>query len=155
MRRMFRSTASISVSSNGDMVPLFYVCMYVHTRRMHFLLSRTGMYKEEKELCLDCRSQAAGHTMQQCRLNGHEANIVIYSDTERKEIVPVYWSAIASKLNVKFTVEEDHLRTCHDCTECSFPHHYLEARILNIWRENTVMTNTRPSSVRVPDSLKF
>ena len=119
---------------------------------MHFLSSHSGTYTEQKELCLDCRSQAAGHVLQQCNLNGHEAKTVVYNDTERRELVPVYWPVNASKHNVhvKFTVRADHLSSCHDRTKCSLPHHYLEGRILNIWRENAVVTNTRPSSVRIP-----
>ena len=117
--------------------------------------SLSGMYKEKKELCLDCRSQAAGHVLQQCNLKGHEANIVVYSDPERREIVPVYWPVNASKLNERLKVTEEHLSTCRDQAKCSFPHHYLEEWILKLWRENTVVTNTRPSSVRIPDSLSF
>ena len=109
----------------------------------------------ENEVCLDCRSQTARHIVQQCRLNGHEATVVVYSDAQRREFVPVYWPVIASRQNVKFVVNIDHLSTCHDRTECSIPHHYLEARILNVWRENTVMTSTRPSLVRVPSSINF
>ena len=110
----------------------------------------SGKYEEKAELCLDCRSQAAGHVLQQCCLNGHEANIVIYSDAEMREAVPVYWPALASKRNVRrFTVKADHLKTCHDRMKCSFPHHYLEGKILNLWRENSVMTDRRPSSVRI------
>ena len=117
---------------------------------MHYSVVHSGMYKEEKELCLDCRSQAAGNVLQQCNLNGHEASIVVYNDPERKEVVPVYWPVIAAKRNVpvRFSVKTHHLNTCHDRTECSFPHHYLEGMILNLWRENTVVTSTRPSSVR-------
>ena len=110
------------------------------------------MLKEEKELCLDCRSQAAGHVLKQCHLHGHEATIVVYSDAEMREIVSVYWPMIASNVR-RFTVKADHLETCQDCMKCSFPHHYLEGKILNLWRENSVMTDTRPSPVRVPDSL--
>ena len=110
----------------------------------------SGKYEEKAELCLDCRSQAAGHVLQQCCSNGHEATIVIYSDAEIREVVPVYWPALASKWNVRqFPVKADHLKTCHDRMKCSFPHHYLEGRILNLWRENSVITDRRPSSVRI------
>ena len=116
-----------------------------------FLSSDSGMYKAKAELCLDCRFQAAGHVLQQCCLNGHEATIVVYSAAEMREIVPVYWPAHESEMNVKrfYTVKADHLKMCHNRMKCSSPHHYLEARILNIWRENSVMINTRPSPVRL------
>ena len=119
---------------------------------MLFLLTYSGMYKEKKELCLDCRSQAARNVVQQCRVNGHEATVVVYSDAQRREFVPVYWPVNASKVR-SFTVKADHLRTCCDRMKCSFPHHYLERRILNLWREITVATDTRPSPVRIPNSF--
>ena len=110
----------------------------------------SGKYKEKAELCLDCRSQAAGHVLQQCCLNGHEATIVVYSDAEMREVVPVHWPALAFKRNVRwFSVKADHLKKCHDHMKCSYPHHYLEGRILNLWRENAVVTDTRPSFVRI------
>ena len=106
------------------------------------------MYKEKKELCLDCRSQAAEHVVQQCQVNGHEATVVVYSDAEKRELVPVYWPVNASKVRW-FTVKADHVRTCCDRMKCSLPHHYLERRILNLWREVTVATDTRPSPVSI------
>ena len=128
-----------------------YNYMYAHML-MLFLLTYSGMYKEKKELCLDCRSQAAEHVVQQCRVNGHEATVVVYSHAQRREFVPVYWPVNAS--NVRwFTVKADHLRTCHDRMKCSFPHHYLEQRILNLWRQNSVATDTRPSPVSIPNSF--
>ena len=119
------------------------------------IFTHPGACKVKDEVCLDCRSQTAQHVVQQCRLIGHEATVVVYSDAQRREFVPVYQPVIASRLNVKFVVNIDHLRTCHDRTECSIPHHYLEAKILNVWRENTVMTSTRPSLVRVTSSINF
>ena len=125
------------------------VCIYIYTW-MLFLSTHSGMYKEEKELCLECRSQAAEHVVQQCRVNGHEATVVVYSDAQRREFVPVYWPVNASKVRW-FTVKADHLRTCRDRMKCSFPHHYLEQRILNLWRQKAVATDTRPSPVRIPN----
>ena len=130
------------------------VYMYI-TLCICTIFTHPGSCKEENEVCLDCRSQAARHVVQQCRVNGHEATVVVYSDAQRREFVPVYRPVIASRLNVEFLVNKDHLSTCHDPTECSIPHHYLEARILNVWRENTVMTSTRQSLVRVPSSFNF
>ena len=119
------------------------------------IFTHPGTCKEENEVCLDCRSQAAEHVVQQCHVNGHEATVVVYNDTERREFVPVYRPVIASRQNVKFVVNIDHLTTCHDRTECSVPHHYLEAGILNVWRENTVLTSTKSSLVRVTSSINF
>ena len=119
---------------------------------MLFLSTYSGMYnyEEKKELCLDCKFQAAEHVVQQCRLNGHEATVVIYSDAVKRELVPVYWPGSPSK-GRWFTVKADHLRTCHDRMKCSFPHHYLEQRILNLWRQKAVATDTRPSPVSIPN----
>jgi len=83
-------------------------------------------------------------------VNGHEATVVVYSDAEKREFVPVYWPVNASKVRW-FTVKAHHLRTCHDRMKCSFPHHYLEQRILKLWREKAVATDTRPSPVRIPN----
>ena len=114
-----------------------------------------AIYMEQKELCLDCRCQAVEQLLQQCQLKRHKTSIVVYSDAKSRELVRVHWPVNASKLpsNARFTVTKEHLNICHDRTECSSPHHYLEAWILNQWRENTVVTNTRPSPVRIPSSL--
>ena len=127
-----------------------YTYVYIYVL---FLSTHSGMYKEKKELCLDCRSQAAEHVVQQCQVNGHEATVVVYSDAEKRELVPVYWPVNASKVRW-FTVKADHVRTCCDRMKCSLPHHYLERRILNLWREVTVATDTRPSPVRIPNSFR-
>ena len=114
------------------------------------------MYVEQMELCLDCRCQAAEQVLQQCQ--GHKASIVVYNDAKSRELVQVHWPGNAF-MPPKFTVNEKHLITCgHDRKECSSPHHYLEGRILNLWRENTVVTSTRPSPVRIvlnPDSCSL
>jgi len=124
-----------------------YTYVYIYVL---FLSTHSGMYKEKKELCLDCRSQEVEHVVQQCRVNGHEATVVVYSDAEKREFVPVYWPVNASKVRW-FTVKAHHLRTCHDRMKCSFPHHYLEQRILNLWRQKAVATDTRPSPVSIPN----
>ena len=124
----------------------------------NILWSHSGSYKEQKELCLDCRSQTAQRILQQCQKE-HKARLrfVVYSDADCREIVPVHWPIKLSRMPpyVRFTVKAEHLNTCGDPTACSFPHHYLEARILNLWRENSVVTSTRPSLVRIPDSPSF
>ena len=129
--------------------------VYVHVYGTLLSMHAAAIYTEQIELCLDCRCQAAELLLQQCQLKGHKGSIVVYSDAECRELVPVHWPVNASKLplNERSTVTEEHLNICDDRTECSSPHHYLEAKILNQWRENTVVINTRPSPVRIPNSL--
>ena len=133
------------------MQPSLYCITCVYYSAFH----AAAMYVEQMELCLDCRCQAAERLPLQCQLKRHETSIVVYSDAKSRELVPVHWPVNASKLplNKRFTVTKEHLNTCHDRMECSSPHHYLEGRILNLWRENSVVTSTRPSPVRIPDSL--
>ena len=120
---------------------LFRCGHYVHCR---YYLFNAGDLKAESELCLDCRFIAVEGLLRNCHSGNHKASVVVYKHRDTKEIVPVKWPKTVP--NGPFKVQHPQ----HSCREpkcCTFQHHVLQTKILNLWKCSTVPASTEPPPV--------